>query len=93
MTQVLLEEETPYVKSSRKPTPPKANHKHEYFRYVAWNRIRRFDGSITTEKYKFSLPAMCIDCGHIHRKAYSTAVEIEVSPKEFRRLKNGSTDV
>lgn len=84
--QLILQEETPYVKSSQKVTPPKANHKHEYFRYVTWNRIRRFNGTITEEKYKFSLPAMCIDCGHIHRKAYSTAVEIEVSVKEYNKL-------
>jgi len=81
-----LEEETPHVKASQKSAPPKADHKHEYFRYVMHNRIRRFNGTISTEKYKFSLPAECIDCGHKNRKAYFTAVEVEVSVKEYHKL-------
>lgn len=85
----ILEQETPHVKGSQKATPPKADHKHEYFRTIAWNYIRRFNGTVSDTKYKFSLPATCIDCGHVNRKAYSTAVEIEVTPKEYRKLSEG----
>lgn len=86
----ILEEETPYVKGSQKTAPPKSDHKHEYFKIITWNRIRRFNGTITDVKYKFSLPATCIDCGHVNRKAYSSAIEIEVTPKEYRKIKEAS---
>jgi hypothetical protein len=80
------ESPTPYVKGSKAKTPAKADHKHEYVRIVAWNYLRRFDGTITTKKYKLSKPATCIDCGHINRKAYKEAVEVEVSVKEYRAM-------
>lgn len=82
----VLELETPYAKGSQKATPPKADHKHEYFRAITYMRIRRFNGTITDTKYQFSLPAECIDCGHHNRKVYSTALEIEVSPREYKKL-------
>lgn len=82
----ILERETPYVKSSRKVSPPKTDHRHEYIRPVTHNRIRRFDGSVSTEKYEFSLNARCIDCGHVNRKAYSKATKIELSVREYKKL-------
>lgn len=81
-----LEQETKHVKGSQKTTPPKADHKHEYYRIITFNRIRRFDGTITTEKYKFHLPTRCIDCGHRNSNAYHTAIEVEVSVREFKKL-------
>lgn len=80
------ESPTPYVKGSKAKTPAKADHKHEYIRVIARNHLRRFDGTITKEKYTLSKPASCIDCGHINRKAYNDAVEVEVSVKEYRAM-------
>lgn len=82
-----LDQDTPYVKTSQKPTPPKADHKHEYVRVVMWNRIRRFDGTITEQKYKFYIPDTCIECGHSPRgRRKKHAVEVEVTPREFHRI-------
>lgn len=79
--------DTKYVKPSSKKTPPKANHRHEYFRYVTWARIVRFDGSISDERYKRGGKITCIDCGNIRRyKGRVDFEEIEVSVKEFKQL-------
>lgn len=81
------EDDTKYVKRSSKKTPPKANHRHEYFRYVTWVRIVRFDGSISDERYKRAGKITCIDCGHIRRYRGGVVFEeIEVSLKEFKQL-------
>ena len=80
---------TRYVKPSRRATPVKADHAHEYVRVVTWNRIRRFDGSVSVEKYKFDLPVACLVCGHVKRRARnSEAVEVEVSLQEFQQIKS-----
>lgn len=82
-------ENTPHVKGSQTQTPKKADHKHEYIRPFYMNRIRRFDGSITAEKYKFTLPVECVECGHVKRRAKSgTYTEVEISVREGHRLKS-----
>ena len=78
---------TRYVKPSRKATPAKADHAHEYVRVVTWNRIRRFNGSVSAEKYKFALPVACLVCGYVKRRVRNPeAVEVEVSPQEFQQI-------
>lgn len=86
--KTFIENETPYVKKSQKSSPPKTDHKHEYISIFTRMRIRRMDGSITQEKYKFYLPTRCIDCGHTNKKAYLKAVEVEVTPAEYRKMKS-----
>lgn len=81
------ENDTPYVKGSTRTTPSKADHRHEYVRAVTYMRVRRFDGSVSAEKYRFTAPDECIICGHRSRRR-TEAVEVEVSPVEFRKIKN-----
>jgi hypothetical protein len=81
--------ETPYVKGSQRVTPPKADHKHEYFRVVTYSYIRRFDGTRSAEKHKFTQPATCINCGHKLRKVPKKIEEVEVSVTEYNRLSKG----
>lgn len=81
-----LEVATPYYKGSQKTTPPKADHKHEYVIVFCKQRIRRFDDTITTEKYTFPLPPECIDCGHVNNGVRKQAVWIEVTPQEWRKM-------
>ena len=80
------ENDTPYVKGSTRTTPSKADHKHEYVRAVTYMHAR-FDGYVSAEKYRFTAPDECIICGHRSRKR-TAAVEVEVSPAEFRKIKN-----
>jgi hypothetical protein len=82
------DDNTPYVKGSQKVTPKKTDHKHEYIRPFYMNRIRRFDGTITTDKYKFTLPIECVICGNIKKRARrGTYTEIEVSVTEGHKLR------
>ena len=81
------ENDTRYVKTSRKVTPPKADHKHEYVRAVTYMYIRRFDGSVTEDKHRFTAPDVCVECGHRSRSR-TEAVEVEVSPAEYLKIKN-----
>lgn len=85
------EQETRHVKKAVKDTPPKADHKHEYVRAFTMSRIRRFDGSVTEEKYKFSLPPECIECGFQKPRARGIkCTEVEVTFREYKRLKEES---
>lgn len=86
--ELLDEVETPYVKGSQRETPPKADHKHEYVRPIMFNRIRRFDGTITSQKYKFWLPERCIDCGHRRRHWHTDVIEVELSVREFHKMRD-----
>jgi hypothetical protein len=79
----VLELETPYVKPAQKATPPKADHKHEYFVPFCMRQIRKSDGTLSSQKYMFSGLVQCIECGHVNRNAYRTAERVEVTPKEF----------
>lgn len=81
------EQETRYIKAADKTVPAKADHLHEYVRPYAMNYLRRFDGSISERKYKFTLVPRCIECGHT-RRMNKTAVEVEVSVKEYHRIKS-----
>ena len=81
------ENDTPYVKGSTRSTPKKSDHRHEYVRAVTYMRIVRFNGGLSDEKYRFAAPDECIICGHRSRKR-TEAVEVEVSPVEFRKIKN-----
>lgn len=72
--------ETPHMKAGKSQPPKKAKHKHEYIRPFYMNRIRRFDGSVSTELYKFELPTKCRVCDKVKRGAKpGTYTEIEVS--------------
>lgn len=82
------ENDTPYVKTSRKITPTKADHRHEYVRAVTYMRIVRSNGALSAEKYRFTAPDECIICGHRYVGRNPNAVEVEVSPAEFRKIKN-----
>jgi hypothetical protein len=86
---MLGEIDTKYQKTSQKSTPIKADHKHEYISPFAMMHIRRFDGTITKDKYKFSIRPKCVICGHTPRRVGKNRVviEVEVSPKEYRQLK------
>ena len=64
------------------------DHAHEYIRPFAMMHILRFDGTISPDKYKFSLPASCVECGHVKRRNPSSVVEVEISPAEYKSLKN-----
>lgn len=83
------EVDTKHVKRSSRRTPTKANHKHEYFRYVTFNYIRKFDGRISDKKHKLYTRDTCIDCGH-QRNWQKDTIEIEVTPKEFNKLREAS---
>jgi hypothetical protein len=84
---MLDELETPHRKSSKKSTPQKADHKHEYVVVFMMSRIRRFNGTITDVKYRFDLPPICIDCGHtVKRRWGQKFVELEVDFTEYHRL-------
>lgn len=81
--------ETPYMKPSQREVPKKADHKHEYIRPFYMNRFRRFDGSITEEKYKFELPVQCVICGAVKKRAKpGTYIEVEVSVQEGHKLRD-----
>lgn len=80
------ETETPYRKSTKKPTPQKADHPHEYVTIFAMSPIRRFNGTISKEKYKFSMKPTCIRCGHTVPRRKSS-LEVEVTPQEYARIK------
>lgn len=82
------EQDTRYVKPSQKATPAKADHAHEYIRPFAMMHTRRFDGTVSPEKHKFSLPAACVECGHVKRRNPSNVVEVEITPAEYNLLKN-----
>ena len=87
---MLGEVDTAYRKTKKKSSPQKATHKHAYLVIFTMNHIRRFDGSISKETYKFSLPPECVDCGHVVRRTKRMAreiVEVEVSPSEFAKIK------
>ena len=80
---------TRYVKPSRKATPAKADHAHEYVRVVTWNRVQRFGGSVSVEKHKFVLPVACLVCGHVKLRVRNLeVVEVEVSLQEFQQIKS-----
>lgn len=83
------EDNTRYVKPSQKVTPKKTDHKHEYIQPYAMMYLRRFDGTLSTEKYKFTLPAQCVECGHVKERNInpSKVVEVEISPTEYKRWK------
>jgi hypothetical protein len=81
------EQDVRYVKGSQKTPPTKADHKHEYIRPFAMLRLRRFDGTVTEEKYKSYLRASCVECGYVRRTWNHDALEVEVSPEEYRRLR------
>lgn len=77
--------DTPHTKGSTATPPPKADHKHEYIRPFYMARIRRFDGTISENSYKFELSVVCTVCDHVKRRARSgTYTEVEVSMKEGR---------
>lgn len=80
------DENTRYVKGSSRVVPAKTNHKHEYIRVFTNTRIRLHNGLVTEKKYRFQLPDRCVVCGHTSRKRRQ-AVEIEVSPEEYRYLR------
>lgn len=82
------EQDTRYVKPSQKATPTKADHAHEYIRPYAMMHTRRFDGTISPEKHKFFLPASCVECGHVKRRNSSNVVEVDITPAEYKLLKN-----
>lgn len=81
------ENDTPYVKGSTRTTPSKSDHKHEYVRAVTYMHAR-FDGYVSAEKYRFTAPDECIICGHRYVGRNPNAVEVEVSPAEYRKIKN-----
>ena len=87
MSTVKDEENVRHKKSSTKVTPTKADHKHSYIRPFTMSHVRRFNGTISTEKYKFSLKDRCVDCGRTSRRRRNEALEVEISLKEYRRLK------
>ena len=75
------ENPTPYVKPSRKVTPPKADHAHEY--------VRPFTVVATSRgnTYRLFLPVSCVVCGAVKRRGARDVVEVEVSLSEYRRLR------
>ena len=82
------ENPTPYVKPSRKATPPKADHTHEYVRPFTMVYLRRFDGTLlTADKHKLYLPVSCVVCGATKRRGARNVVEVEISFSEYRSLK------
>lgn len=85
---------TPHYKGSkRQGSPPKADHEHEYIRPYAMLHKRRFDGTLTAETFKTSLIQYCTICDHAPRRNNREAVEVEVDPKEFWRLKDEIDDL
>ena len=72
---------TPYVKPSRKATPPKADHTHEYVR--PFTVVATFRGNT----YRLFLPVACVVCGWTKRRGARDVVEIEISFSEYRSLK------
>lgn len=88
MTHMSDFDNTPHYKGSkRQGPPPKADHKHEYIRPYAMLYMRRFNGTITSEKYSFSLAPYCTICDYSPRKPMKQVVEVEVTPQEFWELK------
>lgn len=88
-TPIDVDAPTPHRKGSQKVTPRKADHQHEYVRGFTMMYLRRFDNTLSTEKYKFTTPVKCIVCGHAPaRHRGRDIVEVEISPKEYRALKS-----
>lgn len=87
MSMMTDENDTRYVKTSKRLTKPKSDHAHAYVRIVSQAKLRRFDGTITTELHRISLRASCLDCGYQPRRTPKDAVEVEVTLAEFRELR------
>lgn len=83
---VFGEVETRHVKRSKKEAPTKTDHKHEYIRVFCWSKIRRFDGTLTEERYKLYLYPKCIDCGAVKTRHATNVTEVEVSVQEYKEL-------
>ena len=82
------EADTRYVKPARKVTPSKADHAHEYIRAVTYMHMRRFDGSVSAEKHRYTLRDECVICGHRYVGRNPKAVEVEITPAEYRAREN-----
>ena len=81
------DEQTKHKKWAKRDTPAKSDHEHEYVVYTAWNYLRRFDGTITENKFPRSTKMACNVCGHQPRKSRGKDfVNIEVSVKEFMEI-------
>ena len=70
---------TRHKKASVKKPVAKSDHQHEYVRPFYMNRIRRFDGTVTAEKYKILCKTVCIQCGFSPRRWKGDAMEVEIS--------------
>lgn len=83
------EVDTKYVKKSQKVTPTKTNHKHEYISFVTYNHVQRTNGSVSEEKYRFATRPECKTCGNTRRRGkIKDVTEIEVTPREYKKLQN-----
>ena len=76
------EQDTRHKKTAVRKTVKKADHQHEYVRPFYMNRIRRFDGTVTEEKYKILCKTVCIQCGFSPRRWKGDAMEVEISVRE-----------
>lgn len=84
-----LEATTRYRKAAQKRTPPKADHKHEYFVLFATMVARLSTGFMAGKTWRFYLRPTCIDCGHQKRRTRTMKfVEIEITPAEWKKLKD-----
>ena len=85
------ENPTPYVKASNAVTPTKAKHAHEYIRVFKMDYVSLGPGyPRSTGKHKISLSATCTICGNVKRRGATNVVEVEVSPAEYRAIRDNA---